>query len=131
MIRHSLEFDFTITAIHHALGAYHIPEIIKRGNGNITVATHSDLWGNKKETFGGSTKAPKILADNNILVSLISGHPVINAQTLIFEAAKAHYYGLKRSLSIAAVTSVPANALGLGHRIGHISVGYDADIVVM
>ncbi|CAG8677268.1 24161_t:CDS:10 [Cetraspora pellucida] len=131
IIRHSLEFNFTITALHHALDAYRITEIIKkRVNNNITIATFSDFWGAKKEAFQASTKAPKILADAHIPVALKSDHPVINAQTLMFEASKAHHYGLDEHLSLAAVTSVPAKALGLEHRIGQISKGYDADVVV-
>ncbi|CAG8638709.1 5039_t:CDS:10, partial [Dentiscutata erythropus] len=131
IIRHSLEFNFTITAFHHALDAYRITEIIKkRVKNNITIATFSDLWGFKKESFQASTKSPKILADAHIPVALKSDHPVTNAQHLIFEASKAHYYGLDEHLSFAAVTSVPAKALGLDHRIGQISKGYDADVVV-
>lgn len=49
----------------------------------------------------------------------------------MFEASKAHHYGLDEHLSLAAVTSVPAKALGLDHRIGQISQGYDADVVVI
>ncbi|CAG8468715.1 10937_t:CDS:2 [Dentiscutata heterogama] len=48
----------------------------------------------------------------------------------MFEASKANYYGLDEHLSLASVTSVPAKALGLDHRIGQISKGYDADVVV-
>jgi imidazolonepropionase-like amidohydrolase len=49
---------------------------------------------------------------------------------MIHEAAKAHQYGLSSNLALASVTSVPANALGLGDRIGRLSLGYDADVVV-
>ncbi|CAG8484063.1 3339_t:CDS:2 [Funneliformis caledonium] len=130
IINHSLEFNFTITALHHALDAYRIPDIIKRANSQITIATFSDNWGYKKEAFQASTRSPKILADAGIPVALKSDHPVINAQHLAFEAAKAHHYGLDEKLSIASITSVPAKALGLNHRIGQISIGYDADLVV-
>ncbi|RIB18114.1 hypothetical protein C2G38_1967528 [Gigaspora rosea] len=131
MIRHSLEFNFNITAFHHALDAYRITEIIKnRVKNNITIATFSDYWGSKKEAFQASTKSPKILADAHIPVVLKSDHPVTNAQNLMYEASKANYYGLDEHLSLAAVTSVPAKALGLDHRIGKISKGYDADVVV-
>jgi len=125
-----LEFNFTIAALHHALDAYRVPDIIKRANSQITVATFSDLWGYKKEAFQASTRSPKILSDAGIPVALKSDHPVTNAQYLAFEAAKAHHYGLDEKLSIASITSVPARALGLNHRIGQITVGYDADIVV-
>ncbi len=62
IIRHSLEFNFTIAALHHALDAYRVPDIIKRANSQITVATFSDLWGYKKEAFQASTRSPKILS---------------------------------------------------------------------
>ncbi|CAG8725565.1 4624_t:CDS:2, partial [Dentiscutata erythropus] len=131
IIRHSLEFNFTITALHHALDAYRITEMIKtRVKNNITIATFSDLWGYKKEAFQASTKSLKILADAQIPVAIKSDHDIINAQTLMFEASKANYYGLGEHLSLASVTSVPAKALGLDHRIGQISKGYDADVVV-
>jgi imidazolonepropionase-like amidohydrolase len=130
LIRHSLEFNFTITAFHHALDAYRIPDVIKRASSQITIATFSDLWGFKKEAFQASTRSPKILADAGIPVALKSDHPVTNAQYLAFEAAKAHHYGLDEKLAIASITSVPANALGLNHRIGQITIGYDADVVV-
>ncbi|CAG8628867.1 5910_t:CDS:10, partial [Cetraspora pellucida] len=122
IIRHSLEFNFTIAALHHALDAYRITEIIKkRVKNNITIATFSDLWGYKKEAFQASTKSLKILTDAQIPVAIKSDHSIINA---------ANYYGLDEHLSLAAVTSVPAKALGLDHRIGQISKGYDADVVV-
>ena len=43
MIRLTDEFNFTISAFHHAMGAHTIPETIKRHN--ITIATFADQWG--------------------------------------------------------------------------------------
>lgn len=130
MVRHSLEFDFNITAFHHALDAYRIPDIIKRARNNITIATFADHWGYKKEAFQASPFGPKILHDAGIPVALKSDHPVLNAQHLAFEAAKSNHYGLPLQEAFKAVTSVPANALGLGHRVGSLKVGYDADVVI-
>lgn len=42
----------------------------------------------------------------------------------------ARHYGLSEKLSLASVTTVPAKALGLDHRIGKIAVGMDADVVI-
>ncbi|KAG1088619.1 hypothetical protein G6F42_020219 [Rhizopus arrhizus] len=130
MVRHSLEFNFTISAFHHALDAYRIPAILRRAPNNITVATFADHWGYKKEAFQAIPEAPKILYDAGIPVALKSDHPVLNSQHLIFEAAKTTHYGLPAQEAFKAVTSVPANAIGLGHRIGSLKVGYDADIVI-
>jgi hypothetical protein len=55
---------------------------------------------------------------------------VLNAQHLLYEAQIGHHYGLDEDLAIASLTSVPAKALGLDHRIGYARVGYDADIVL-
>ncbi|CAO3608609.1 unnamed protein product [Cunninghamella blakesleeana] len=129
-IRHSLEFNFTVAAFHHALDAYRVPEILKRVPNNITIATFADHWGYKKEAFQASPHAPRILLDAGIPVALKSDHPVLNSQHLAFEAAKAHHYGLTEQEAFKTITSVPANAIGLGHRIGSLKVGYDADIVI-
>ncbi|KAI8367939.1 hypothetical protein EDC96DRAFT_142787 [Choanephora cucurbitarum] len=130
MVRHSLEFNFTISAFHHALDAYRIPEILRRAPNNITIATFADHWGYKKEAFQAIPEAPKILYDAGIPVALKSDHPVLNSQHLIFEAAKTTHYGLPAQEAFKAVTSTPANAIGLGHRIGSLKVGYDADLVI-
>src|ERR1700734_3270270 len=52
------------------------------------------------------------------------------AQYLRYEAQIGHHYGLDDALAIASLTSVPAKALGMGHRVGYARVGYDADIVL-
>jgi hypothetical protein len=130
MIRHSLEFNFTISAFHHALDAYRIPDILRRAPNNITVATFADHWGYKKEAFQAIPQAPRILFDAGIPVALKSDHPVLNSQHLVYEAAKTTHYGMPAQEAFKAVTSVPANAIGLGHRIGSLKVGYDADLVI-
>ncbi|KAI8055661.1 hypothetical protein BDF22DRAFT_671365, partial [Syncephalis plumigaleata] len=128
MLRVTKEFNIPIAAFHHALEAYLIPEVIR--NSNVTIATFADLWGYKYEAFDASVNSPRILAEHGIPVALKSDHPVINSQYMMHEAAKAYQYGLSSKLALASVTSVPANALGLGDRIGRISLGYDADVVV-
>ena len=79
MIRHSYEFNFNITALHHALDAYRIPDIIKRSRNQITIATFADLWGYKKEAFQASTQSPRILTEAGIPVALKSDHPVLSS----------------------------------------------------
>jgi len=59
-----------------------------------------------------------------------SDHPVLNSRYVLYEAQQAHYFGLPDNLALAAVTSTPAVALGLSHRIGILSEGSDADVVL-
>lgn len=54
----------------------------------------------------------------------------MNARDLVHEAQKAYHYGFNEHKALQALTSVPANSLKLGHRIGSIAVGKDADLVI-
>ena len=49
---------------------------------------------------------------------------------MLFEAQQAHYYGLPANLALASVTTTPATAAGLSHRIGYLRGGSDADVVL-
>lgn len=84
----------------------------------------------KVESYTASEQAGKILYENGITPVYVSDNPVLNSQHVVFEAAKGHGYGLPYHVALAGVTSAPAELLGLGHRVGKIKTGYDADIVV-
>ncbi len=55
---------------------------------------------------------------------------MVNAQHVLFEAAKGYRFGLPYHAALAAVTTAPAERLGLGQSLGKIKPGFDADIVV-
>lgn len=84
----------------------------------------------KAEAYIGSEYAGKILYDSNLTTVYVSDNPVLNAQHVLFEAAKGYKFGLPYHAALSAVTSEPADLLGLGNRLGKIKPGYDADIVV-
>lgn len=113
MIRLSKEFNFTISAFHHGLEAYKIPDIIREND--ITVATFTDLWGYnidqiwriysclryKLEAYDGSVFGPTILAKAGVNVALKSDHPVLFSRYLLHEAAKANQaYGLDEASAL-------------------------------
>lgn len=99
----------------------------------------------KREAYRGSEFAPRILADHGIPVVMKvrldpllnkktnkniehqSDHPVVNSRYLLFEAQQAHYYGLNPALALASVTSTPARAAGMDHRVGTIAEGLSFD----
>lgn len=64
------------------------------------------------------------------MTTCVSDHPVLNSQYLLFEAQQTYMYGLNMSAALKTVTTNPAKALGLDHRMGRIGTGFDADIVV-
>ncbi|KAF8969443.1 carbohydrate esterase family 9 protein [Flammula alnicola] len=119
MVRLSNEFQFSIASFHHASEAYLVPNLLKRMWGGVpSVAIVATNHRYKREAFRGSEFAPR------------SDHPEINSRHLIYEAQQAHYFGLPPHLALAAVTSTPAGAAGLSHRIGILEEGFDADVVL-
>ena len=128
LIRISREFGFKVTAIHHALEAWKVPELLKAEG--IGVATFADLWGFKMEAYDASVQGPQLLTDAGVTVARKSDHPVIDSKWLINEAAKAHHYGVPEQTAIQMVTRNPARLIGLGDRLGTLEVGKEADIAV-
>ncbi|ESK94416.1 carbohydrate esterase family 9 protein [Moniliophthora roreri MCA 2997] len=54
----------------------------------------------------------------------------MSSNYILDEARKAYHFGLPESAALASVTSAPAIALGLSHRIGILRKGSDADLVI-
>lgn len=84
----------------------------------------------KAESYVASEYAGRVLYDNGLDTVYVSDNPVLNAQHVVFEAAKGYKYGLPYHAALASVTSAPAHYLGMGERIGKIKPGFDADIAV-
>lgn len=84
----------------------------------------------KAESYIASEYAGKHLYDSGLVPIYVSDNPVLNAQHVVFEAAKGYKYGLPYHAALAAVTTAPAERLGFGQRLGKIKPGFDADIVV-
>ncbi|KAG2135195.1 uncharacterized protein EDB93DRAFT_1254338 [Suillus bovinus] len=130
IVRLTNEFEFPVASFHHAGETYLVPELLKKTwGGTPAIALFASNFRKKREAYRGSEFAPRILAEHGIDVVIKSDHSVINSRYLLHEAAQAHYYGLDSALALLSVTYTPAKAMGMGHRIGMLKPGYDADIV--
>jgi hypothetical protein len=127
-IRVAKEFGVKIAAFHHAIEAYRIPQVLKQNN--ISVALFSDQFGFKFEARHSSVHAPRLLDEQGVAVAMKTDHPVINGRDLLYQAQKAAHWGLEPNAALRSVTSVPADSIGLGNRIGYLKAGYEADIVL-
>ncbi|KAN0129749.1 carbohydrate esterase family 9 protein [Lactarius tabidus] len=131
LIRLTNEFKFPIAAVHHASEAYLVPDVLKRAYGPPpAVAIFATNARYKREAYRGSEYAARILSENGLKVVVKSDHPVLNSRYLLYEAQQTYYYGLPANLALAAATTLPAQVLGLEHRIGYLKPGWDADLVV-
>ncbi|KAF9012657.1 carbohydrate esterase family 9 protein [Cyathus striatus] len=131
IVRLTNEFKFPLASFHHASEAYLVPDLLKRTwGGTPTIALFATNYRYKRESYRGSEFAPRILADEGIPVVMKTDHPAINNRYLLHEAQQAHHFSLPDNLALTSVTSVPAAAAGLSHRIGVLKKGADADIVL-
>ncbi|EKM81023.1 hypothetical protein AGABI1DRAFT_127066 [Agaricus bisporus var. burnettii JB137-S8] len=131
-VRLTNEFKFPVAAFHHASEAYLVPDILKRAYGEApAIALYATVARFKREAYRSSEFAPKVLAQHGITVLMKSDHPAAwDSRRLIYEAQLGYFYGLPYNLAIASVISNAAEVLGMGHRLGYIREGWDADIVV-
>ncbi|TFK75384.1 carbohydrate esterase family 9 protein [Pluteus cervinus] len=131
LVRLSNEFKFPIAAVHHSSEAYLVPDLLKEVYGGPPAVALFATYGRaKREAYRASEFAPRILARQELKVMMKSDHPTLNSRYLLYEAQQAHYFGLPYNHAIASVTSTPADAMGMGHRIGYIKKGWDADVAI-
>ena len=84
----------------------------------------------KVELRRRSLENPGKLARAGVEISIITDHPVVPINFLIYQAALAVKEGLDPETALRAVTINPARVLGLDHRIGSLEAGKDADVVL-
>ncbi|KAK7001003.1 carbohydrate esterase family 9 protein [Favolaschia claudopus] len=131
LVRLTNEFEFSIASIQHASEAWLVPGLVNRTwGGPPTIALFATNYRYDSSSYRGSEFAPRVLTDAGITVAMKSAHPVVNSRYLLQEAQRANYYGLDSFLALASVTSIPAAAIGLDHRIGSLHEGADADVVM-
>ncbi len=127
------EFNFKITAFHHAVEAYKTPQLFV--DNHICAVVWPDWWGFKMEANDGIRENAAILDHDGACVTLHSDGPVIG-QRLNIEVAKAAAAGRRLGFAeppehiITWITSNSAKVLGLEDRMGSLRPGYDADVVV-
>ncbi|MBI5511842.1 MAG: amidohydrolase [Deltaproteobacteria bacterium] len=127
------EYGFKIRAFHHALEAYKLADRLAAED--VGVATWSDWWGFKLEAFDG-------IPHNAALVAAAGGRTIIHSdypeesRHLNQEAAKALASGKALGLALTEddalrwITTNPAWALGIEDRVGALTPGQMADVVL-
>eukprot|EP01091_Cochliopodium_minus_P017396 TRINITY_DN6804_c0_g1_i1.p1 TRINITY_DN6804_c0_g1~~TRINITY_DN6804_c0_g1_i1.p1 ORF type:complete len:880 (-),score=204.36 TRINITY_DN6804_c0_g1_i1:17-2656(-) len=129
IIRLSKEFNFTINTFHHGCEAWKIADVLAEEG--IAIAQWTDLlWSSKLEGYDSSVYQAKILSDRGIDVMFHTDHPILNGAFLLHEAQKSYAYGMDYTKAFNSITRVPAKKLGVDDRVGQLTVGYNADVVV-
>ncbi len=133
MIEVAKEFDYKITAFHHAVESYKIADLL--ADAGICSAMWADWWGFKLEAFDGIPQNIA-LVDQASACAIVHSDSAEGIQRLNQEAAKAMAAARRVGMSVSAaqamvwITQNAANALGIGETTGSIEVGKAADLVI-
>lgn len=123
------EFGFDMI-LDGASEAYLVLDEIKEAG--VPVIIHPTMI----RTYGGSENASFTTAaklhEADIPFAFQSGYEsyVPKTRIVLFEAAIATAYGLPRTAALQALTSTPAELLGIENRVGSLQEGKDADLVL-
>ena len=136
MIEIAKEFNYKITAFHHAVEAYKVADLLAENN--ICAALWADWWGFKHEAYDMVQANIAIVdqARNGTGCAIVHSDDEIGIQHLNVEAAKALSAGIKAGYDISKarainwITSNPAKAAGIYNQTGSLKVGKNADVVL-
>ena len=127
-LRIAREFDVEIVLDHCTEGHLIVEELSKRqaraaiGPQLITRA--------KMELKDKSYRTPAVLEAHDVKFALVSDHPVVPNMFLSTYAGLAVRFGLSPAGALRALTTDPAEILGIADRVGRLAPGFDADVVV-
>jgi imidazolonepropionase-like amidohydrolase len=127
-IRIAREFNIKLV-IEHCTEGYKIAgELAQNG----VRAVIGPVIGNraKVELAGISLETGKVLAGAGVEFAIMTDHPVVPIQYLAISAGLSVRGGLSEERALGAITANAAAILGLGHRIGSLEPGKDADVAV-
>ncbi len=127
-LRLAAEFGYDLV-IDHGTEGYLIADKIAAAG--VPVVTGPLITARSKVELRNRTMAnPGLLAAAGVMVAIATDHPVVPVHLLILQAALAVREGMDRDTALRAVTLNPAKILGIADRLGSLTPGKDADLVI-
>lgn len=127
-VRIAKEFDLDYVLVHCTEG-HLIADILGEEKASAFVGPVICDRG-KPELSGLTTSNAGILYKNGVNVAICTDHPEIPVQYLAASAAYCVKAGLPYEEALLALTVNPAKIAGIYDRVGSVTVGKDADLVV-
>jgi len=127
-IRIAKEFNIRITLDHCTDGALIAEEIAKEGFPAIVGPSFGHR--SKFELTNKSFVTPGVLAKAGVKVAITTDSPVTPLHSLPLMAGMAVSAGMEHDDALRAITLNPAEIIGIDSRVGSITPGKDADIVI-
>jgi imidazolonepropionase-like amidohydrolase len=127
-MRIAAEFGYDLV-IDHGTEAYLIAD--KVAAAGIPVVIGPLLTSRSKvELRNRSLASPGRLAAAGVTIAITTDHPVVPIHFLIHQVTLAVKEGLDRQTALRSVTINPAQIIGVADRLGSLTEGKDADLVI-
>jgi len=127
-IRISKEFGLKCVIVHGTEG-HLIADLLAQEN--VPVITGPSLGDRSKPELANMTiEGANILSRHGVKIAICTDHPVTPEQYLPLCAALAVKGGMNPENALAAITIRPAEIAGVADRVGSLTPGKDADIVI-
>ena len=127
-VRIAKEFGLRYVIVHGTEGHLVAGQLAAERAAVITGPSLSDR--SKPELSNLTLENPARLAKAGVKVAICTDHPETPIQYLPQCAALAVRGGMDEETALAAITSVAAEVGGVAHRVGSLTPGKDADVVV-
>lgn len=127
-VRIADEFGYDLV-IDHGTEAHLIADLLA-GKGIPVLIGPLFTSRSKVELRNRSLANPGKLAAAGVEISIITDHPVVPINFLVHQATLAIKEGLDPEIALASITLNPAKVLGIADRVGSLTVGKDADLVL-
>lgn len=133
MIDIANEFNYKITAFHHAVEAYKVADILAENN--VCAAMWSEWWGFKHEAFDMVEENVAMVDAAGACAIVHTDSPIgiqhMNQETAkIIAAANKSGFNVSPAHAIKWITLNAAQALGIEEQTGSLEVGKMADVVL-
>ncbi len=127
-IRLSDEFGYRLV-INHGTEAHLLADLIAERDIPVIIGPLFSTR-TKVELRQRSLRSPGILDRAGVRIAITTDHPVVGIQYLVLQAIMAVREGLDRDAALRSLTIEPARILGLDDRVGALTAGRDADVVL-
>lgn len=127
-IRIAKEFD-VLLSLEHCTEGHMMLDAVKNSGASVTLGPFM-LPASKYETRNSTPMAPKMFHDAGIPFAIMTDHPFIPIQYLIYCAAEAVKYGLDEMVALKSVTYEAARLMGVDDKVGSLEIGKHADFVI-
>jgi imidazolonepropionase-like amidohydrolase len=129
VLRLAEEFDFRVV-LHHVSDGWAVAEEIAAAGVPVS-AILVDAPGGKHEAVGLRMETPGILDRAGVLTALHTDDWITDSRLFLRSGALAVRGMMTREAALRALTLSGAEILDLGDRIGSLTVGKDADFIIL